>query len=227
MNVSSKRKVLYRKVLQLRRSGRSYNQISKKLKIAKSTLSDWLMDKRWSRRIKLKLTDKTRIRNSDHLIKINKLKHIYALRRHEEYRLKARLAYSKLKQNKLFLAGLAIYWGEGDKTDIGRVSLVNSDSRMLQVIISFYRKVLKVREEKLRAALFIYDDIKEKKAINYWSKTLRISKKNFIKTQVLPSRSKLTKNKVPNGMCCIYFSNKELSVKIREWISMLYDDMRW
>lgn len=227
MAISPQRKTLYKKALQLRRGGKSYNQISKKLNIAKSTLSDWLFDKKWSRTIKLHLADKTRIKNSIHLIKINALRHTDALKRHEGYRVKARLEYKKLKQNKLFLAGLSIYWGEGDKTDIGRVSLVNSDVRMLKVAINFYRKVLKVPEEKLRAALFIYDDIKEKTAINYWSRELEINKKNFIKTQVLPSRSKLTKSKVPNGMCCIYFSNKEISIKIREWIDMLASDMRW
>jgi transposase len=180
MSANPRRLTLYKKVLQLRKAGKSYNQISKKFNIAKSTLSDWLSDKKWSETIKLQLANKTRIKNSNYLIKINALRHFNALRRHEEYRKKARLEYVKLKQNKLFLTGLSIYWGEGEKTDSGRVSLVNSDERMLKVIINFYRKALKIPEEKLRAALFIYNDIDEKKALKYWSKSLKISKNNFV-----------------------------------------------
>lgn len=226
MDVTPRQETLYKQVLKLRRAGRSYNQINKGLNIAKSTISNWLTNKKWSETIKIQLANKSKIKNSNYLIKINSLKHVDALKRHDKFRAEARLEYSKLKKNKLFLTGLAIYWGEGEKTDNGRVSLVNSDANMLKVIINFYRKTLKIPEEKLRAALFIYKDINEKNALKFWSKILKINKKNFIKTQILPSRSKLTRNKVTNGMCNIYFSNTEINVKIREWINMLAYDMR-
>ena len=226
MFVTPRRRTTYKKVIKLRKSGKSFNQISEILKIPKSTISNWLSDKKWSETIKIQLTDKSRIKNSNYLIKINALKHIEALKRHNDYRKAARVEYFRLKQNKLFLTGISIYWGEGEKTNSGRVSLVNSDERMLKVMINFYRKILKVPEEKLRGALFIYDDIKEKTALDYWSRALRINKKNFVKTQILPSRSKLTHNKVVNGMCNIYFSNTETNVKIREGISMIASDMR-
>lgn len=226
MAVIPRNDILYKKALKLRKSGKSYNQISKKLRIPKSTISNWLSDKKWSETIKIQLADKNKLKNSNFLVKLNALKHLSTLKRHDEYKKKARLEYDKLKHNKLFLAGLSIYWGEGEKTNSGRVSLVNSDDRMLKVVINFYRKTLKIPEDKLRAALFIYKDIDENKAIKYWSKILNVNKKNFVKTQILPSRSKLTQNKVSNGMCNIYFSNTETNVKIREWISLLANDMR-
>ncbi len=226
MSVNPKRLSLYQKVLRLRKKGMSYNRIGKKCNRSKSTLCDWLSNKKWSEIIKLQLIDQSRIKNSNYLRKINALKHANALRRYEKYRKEARLEYDILKKDKLFLTGLSIYWGEGEKTDSGRVSLVNSDERMLKVIIKFYRKTLKIPEVKLRAALFIYGDINEKNALRFWSKNLKISENNFIKTQILPSRSKLTQHKVTNGMCNIYFSNTELSVKIRTWIDMLAKEMR-
>lgn len=226
MFVTPRQEDVYKKVLKLRKSGKSYSQISKNLNIPKSTISNWLFGKKWSETIKMQLVEKSRLKNSNYLIKFNALKHISTLKRHNKYKNQARKEYSKLKQNKLFLIGLSVYWGEGEKTDSGRVSLVNSDERMLKVIINFYRKILKVPEEKLRAALFIYKDINEYKAKKYWSKILNLSKENFVKTQILPSRSRLTHNKVTHGMCNIYFSNTETNVKIREWISLLANDMR-
>lgn len=226
MVINTRNKSIYEKTLKLRRIGHSYNEISNKLNIAKSTVSNWLSDKNWSNLIKSKLIKNNRQKNINNLIIINKLKHFKTIKRHEEYRNKARFEYDKLKYNRLFLTGLAIYWGEGEKADSGRVSLVNSDARMLKVVINFYRKILKIPEEKLRAALFIYNDINENKAMDYWSKTLNIGKNNFIKTQILPSRSRLTRNKVVYGMCNIYFSDTEINIKIKEWINMMGDDMR-
>ncbi|MFZ6035189.1 MAG: hypothetical protein ACOYUB_03525 [Patescibacteria group bacterium] len=216
----------YNKVLKLRKFGDSFNLISKKLRIPKSTISYWLSGNKLSESIKLQLIQKNKIRSSNYLTKVNAFKHSIALKRHESYRKEAQLEFIKLRKNKLFLTGLAIYWGEGEKTESGRVSVVNSDTEMLKVMINFYRKILKIQEEKLRAALFIYKDIKEKDAIAFWAKALKISTNSFIKTQILPSRSKLTKSRVAYGMCNIYFSNTKINVKIREWVSLLAKEMR-
>lgn len=227
MSINTKNKSLYKKVIKLRKLGKSYKEISLELKVAKSTISDWLSKKNWSITLKNKLALRASIKNRKNLLKMNEINHLNALKRYDQYKSEARLEFNKLKNNKLFLTGLAIYWGEGEKTNNGRVSVVNSDNKMLEVIISFYRNVLKIPEEKLRAAMFIYKDINEERALNYWSKVLQINKKSFIKTQILPSKSKLTKTRVINGMCCVYFSNKEKSIKIREWIKLLAEEMRW
>lgn len=90
----------------------------------------------------------------------------------------------------------------------------------------FYRKILRVPESKLRCELFIYDDINEEAAIDYWSKKVKIPKERFIKTQVLKSRSRHTKSKLKWGSCNIYFSSTEMRIKIDEWLSLLKEDLR-
>ncbi|MBI5358579.1 hypothetical protein HZB69_03070 [Candidatus Amesbacteria bacterium] len=81
-----------------------------------------------------------------------------------------------------------------------------------------------IPEEKLRAAIFIYSDIDANKALEYWSDQIKLSKKQFIKTQILPSHSKLTQRRTLYGMCNVYFSSTEFNVKMRGWIDLLAND---
>ena len=222
-----KRKInLYTQAVLLRKKGNSYKEICSLLGLSKSTLSDWLSHKKWSSSIKEQLTFLNRERSSNFLKAINRVKHHETIQKYEEYKRQAREEYEAFIKDRLFVTGISLYWGEGNKTNSGRVSVVNSDIDVLRTTINFYRKCLKVPEEKLRGEIFIYQDIDQEVALKYWSKNLRLNESNFIKTQVLPSRSKLTQRKVRYGMCCVYFSSVEKSVKIGEWIRILAKDTR-
>jgi len=224
--VGDRNKTLYYKVLKLRKSGKSYNKISKTVGVSKSTLSNWLSGKKWSDSITIHLAKENRKSSYDALIKYIKLRHKETLKRHEIYRIEAVKDFNELKSKNLFLIGLALYWGEGDKTNQSKVAVINSDVNLLKIIVSFYRRILKIPETKLRAGLFIHEDIDEEEAIKYWSSNLGLNNDQFIKTQVLPSRSHRTKSKVKYGMCNIYFSSVEINIKMKEWIKILARYMR-
>jgi hypothetical protein len=94
-----------------------------------------------------------------------------------------------------------------------------------------YTGKFRANEANLRVGLFIYDDLNEAILKHYWAELLEIPEKQFIKTQVLKSKSTLTNRKSKHGICSLYFSSTELSVKIREWIilfqeSILHKDKR-
>ena len=134
--------------------------------------------------------------------------------------------YKKFKNDPLFIFGLGLYWGEGDKKSGNMVAVTNSDPNILSVIAKFYRKYLSLDESKLGIKLFIYKDINIDFAIDFWSKLLKIPRNQFIKVQILESRAKLTKTKLKYGICTLYCSNTEFHIKIREWIRLLSLDMR-
>ena len=205
----------------LRQSGKSYSEIHKEIGVPKSTLSNWFVNKKWSQQVKRKLQIKWSEIDTNRLIKINKNRRFITLIKYARYRKEATESFQKLVGLPLFLIGLSLYWGEGQKIENGVVGLINSDVNLLKTIVSFYRKILKVPEEKLRVALFVYKDNNLDKALNFWSKNLMIPRSQFIKTQVLPSRAKLTKRKVKHGICNIYFSNTEFNIKIQQWIKLL------
>lgn len=216
----------YRQAVKLRKDGNSYGDIQQKTSLSKGTLSNWFSHKQWSQQITEGLKVQNQRRNTERLIELSKRRHREALQRHDEYRKEARKEYGTLKTNPLFITGIALYWGEGDKVPNGRVSLINTDITMLQTIVNFYRNILHVSNSSIRAGLFIYRDIEKSDLLEYWSSGLQIPKTQFIKIQLLPSRSILTKRKSQYGICSLYLSNTKIQIKMHEWIRLLAEDTR-
>ncbi len=212
---------LYQQAVDFRRQGSSYRTISTKLGIPKSTLFGWFSHLEWSQVIKDQLILERKSTAALQVEYMNRARLRLLQQKENEYRSEARRSYEELAKNPLFLIGLALYWGEGSKCTRGKVSIINSDPNVLKITTRFFREVLQVDETKLRVELFIYQDQSEVKIIDFWSKYLHIDTRLFIKTQLLPSRAKLTKRKVPYGMCSVYFSSTEFSIKIHEWLDML------
>ncbi len=217
---------LYKSAQVLRYKGMSFNQIQKELGVSKSTLSYWFAGDSISNDLKLKLSQSSNKINYKHIIHVAHTNREVSKKRHLIYIKEARKEYDILKRHPLFFIGLALYWGEGRKSGKGTVQLVNSDPGLLELTSLFYKNVLKISSNKIRCALFIYPDISEEVALDYWSKKVKIPKEQFIKTQVLKSRTYTAKTKVRYGMCNIYFSSTEMNVKIKEWIRLMYEEMR-
>lgn len=212
--------------LELRLKNKSYSQIRSELNVSKSTLSGWLSSLNWSNNITEKLTNDSKEKSRKNILLMNKRRLELMTVRHKLYIKEANDQFKGLKCNPLFIAGLCLYWGEGRKTGYGLVSVINTDVEIMRIVVKFYIKILKVQPSRLRGALFIYDDINEAAALSYWSKKLDLPVNQFIKTQILPSRSKLAKNKLQNGICNVYFSNTEIKIKIIQWVKLLALDMR-
>lgn len=217
---------LYKKAIRLRKDGNSYMEINRSLGIAKSTLSLWFAEKSWSIKLRSKLLKSYKENSRIGLVFANLERIKRKEERHKTFISDAKSEFMKLMKDPLFLVGLSIYWGEGDKSNQGRVSVVNTDPELILTIKMFYERCLNISIEKLRVGLFVYRDLDVIFVKNYWSDKLNIPTKQFIKTQILESRSKLTKNKSKYGVCSLYFSSTEFSIKIREWIKLLWNCMR-
>jgi hypothetical protein len=214
----------YQIALALRTAGKSYSEISVQTAISKSTLSSWFSKEKFSQKLTKELNEKWKASARSRILKMNVERKKQRELHYEQLRKEAREEYQKLKSNPLFLIGLSLYWGEGTKTHNGRVSLINSDPELLKIVVAFYRKVLLIPEEKIRAEMFIYQDHDEKSTKLYWSRKLRIEPTRFIKTQVLPSKATRTKRRMKNGLCTVYFSNTQVGIKILEWIKELAEE---
>ena len=214
------------KVYLLRQKSKSYSQIHKATKISKSTLSDWLSDEDWSIKIKDNLTKKYSFKHKPNIEKALRVMAQKMKVRHDNFRKEALRDYFRFKDEPLFLFGLGLYWGEGDKKSGNMVAVTNSDPNILRVVANFYRKYLNLDESKLGIKLFTYKDINMDSAIKFWSELLGVPRKQFIKVQTLESRARLTKTKLKYGICTLYCSNTEFHIKIMEWIRLLSLDTR-
>jgi len=166
----------------MRRQKKSYSEISKKLDIPKSTLVYWFKNKRWSIRIKKCLAKKNRVFIAKQIRVMNEARKIKRLKYYAEVRKKAKLEFASLKNKQLFLAGLMLYWGEGDnKLENSIVRLSNTNPKMIKIFSLFLRSICRVDKEKLRIALILYHDLGANECKEFWSKISGVPKDKFHK----------------------------------------------
>ena len=203
----------------MRRRGKSYRYISAKLSISKSTLSEWFKKFKWSEDIKNKLSEeakKNTIKRTARWV-ANNQKRWHAWR--ESHRLEAIETFPKIKNNPLFIAGVMLYWAEGDngeKTSL--VRLANTDSRMIKTFIDFAIKFCKVKQESIRIGLILYPDLNETICKNFWKEQTGVPLEQFYKVQFIkgyhPTR------RLENGICSVIVGGRGIKEKIRTWIDL-------
>lgn len=135
---------------------------------------------------------------------------------------------TNLNDKEQFLLGLAlgIYWGEGTKLNKTAVRIGNTDPDLINVFISFLDKICRLKKEKIKFGLQIFDDINKEEALNYWEKSLGFSRKHFFpKVIVSPSQGKGTyRNKSRFGVITLCVCNKKLRDWLVEQLNLLSQD---
>lgn len=208
----------------LRRKNKSYNQISQELDISKSTLAYWFKDKGWSKKIKKELSQKALRIASKQLRLMNKAKAEKWEKWREEHRQEAHKKFPSLKNNSLFLAGLMLYWGEGDsKIENCQVRLSNTDPEMIRMFSNFLQQTCLVPLEKIRCSLILYPDLKDQKCKTFWSQVSGIPETQFTKTQFIQGRHPT--KRLTRGICMINTCSRALKEKIFVWIKLYQKEL--
>jgi len=92
----------------------------------------------------------------------------------------ARSWLGELSDRDLFVAGIALYAGEGSKTR-GSVTLPNSDPRMVVVFLAFLRRFFTIDESRLRVRLYLHEGLDLDAAVEYWATLTGIPPAQFNK----------------------------------------------
>jgi hypothetical protein len=203
----------------LRKEGESYRGISRKLKIPMGTLSGWFANEEWSKGVKEKLTKSAATESRARMKELGKVRGQNLKRIYEEARTEAIAELETLKYNPLFIAGLMLYWGEGDKLSKGNVSLTNTDPKMLKLYVAFLTRVCGVPVERIRGHILLYPDLDDWLCRVYWAQETGLSKGNFGKSTVIQGKHKT--RKLSFGICVLNVASSYLKVKILEWMKTL------
>src|SRR3989344_175092 len=204
--------LLKSKVIELRKSGKTYGEIVKVINknIPKSTLSDWCHNIYLTGRQKEKI-DKAVKENSRKGIKIALIVNKERRRKYlESIIIRNQHLSSILKDVNVAKVVLAtLYLGEGAKS-INRGSLYfgNSDPFIIEMFLSLMRRCYKVDESKFRCPILCRADQDIKLLENFWRKITKIPKAQFYKTRIDPRTiGKSSRNLNYRGVCKIdYFS---------------------
>lgn len=210
---------------ELRHKNMSYKLISRELNIPLGTLAGWFRNEPWSQEIRDRLGKEASLAFPD------KLKRIVAANKkrwadmYEVYRQEATKEFLKLKDDPLFLAGIMLYWGEGEKVPkYGRVRLTNSEPEMIRIFYLFLIKALKISPEKIKAWLLLYPDLIDPVQKNFWSKTTGIPISQFSKSTYIMGRHPI--KRLSYGVCTVYINSRALKERMLRWLELYQDYLR-
>jgi len=177
--------VVKNKVRTLRVKGLSLGQIYKETSVPKTTIRSWIKDIKLSEEQLSKLKSKTQKALQAGRIKKQKQDKILRFNNEKELLRKAFSEVGNLSSRDLFIAGIALYWGEGFKNKHEhRLGFCNSDPGMIKFYMKWLEKCFGVEKDSVIARLTLNESYKDKteEIEDYWLKVTRIPKSQFTKT---------------------------------------------
>lgn len=117
--------------------------------------------------------------------------------------------------------GLMLYWAEGDKAQVYNsfVALTNTDPKVLIYFITWLRKYFDIDEKRLRGRLYIWEDLDEEKAKEFWFHTLGIPVSQFTKSYISKSKPKVRKRRHEYGVCRVSYGSVKIFKEIMDGIA--------
>jgi len=207
------------KAKELRKKGLSIKEIQKKLKVSRSSVSLWVRDVELSKKQieKLYLNKKTGALKGSIIAARNKIQKREKLT--ERLTQKGIKDIGKLSKRDRFITGVALYFAEGNKND-SNVVFSNTDPLAIVFMVNWLREICRVPEEKFRGALYIHDNLNEKKAKRFWSNLTEIPLHQFTKTYIVKNNpNRLRKTRHIYGVFRVTVSDVNLHRKIMGWIA--------
>lgn len=205
--------------IKLRKAGQSYNEISKALKISKSTLNYWFKGRKWSDKVKVVLQksarEGARLRMKEISLKSKRERQCL----YNQMRKQASRLYKAFHKQQLFLEGLMIYWGEGDnKLENGKIRVANSNPLLIKNFYLFLKCYLPELEQKIKMYLVLYPDLNDQKCKKHWSKIVGVSLDRFFKSQYIKGRS--SKRTLPFGIGTIIITSRRYKEIVIRWLEL-------
>lgn len=207
------------KAFELRRQSLSYKKISRELDIPISTLAGWFKHEPWSIEIRDRLASTESLAYPEKLKRLVVIvKQKYAIL-HESYRKEAREEFHKLKNDPLFIAGLMLYWGEGDKKiENSNTRLANSEPGIIRVFYLFLTRAMSIPDEKVKFNLLLYPDLADIPLKRIWSSATGIPLSQFRKSIYIKGRHPT--RRLSYGVGTISVGGRKYKEKLLEWIKI-------
>lgn len=203
----------------MRKRGMSMGEIARGVGVAKSSVSYWVRD------IQLTKKQRQQLNKNGHSIdaiekrRLSRLAN--TLKRRKLIMEEASKEVAGMLQDPLWCIGVALYWGEGGKTQ-QTARLANSDPKVIKVMMKFFRRSCKLAEKKFHGHIHTFSHQNVESAEAYWSQISRIPRTSFYKTYVKKSSaSKHKRDTLPYGTMQIYVHDTDFFFRMMGWIKKL------
>lgn len=179
------------KAQKLRAQGLSIKAIAIQLKVSKSSASIWCRDIILTSEQIQRLHQKMVLGSYAGRLKGARVNKERKEQRKAFYLREAEKKLNNLSQRELLFAGVALYWGEGGKTE-NRLRFYNSDPRAIQFILAWLKKSMGVSVERIYFYVLINQihHYRVDKVVRYWCEVTGFSEKHFRNSILVKSNSK-------------------------------------
>jgi len=128
--------------------------------------------------------------------------------------------------SKVYQIGLTIFWTEGNHSQKGkggkRVEVVNSNSEIIKIFLTFLRRFFKIDESRLRGRVQVHNKNEVEKTELFWSRITHISRKQFQKPIIKTSKvHKTSTNILPYGTFTITYNDTKLFLLLSKEIQKM------
>lgn len=136
---------------------------------------------------------------------------------------RAPLSYSikeklTLSEERLKLAAVMLYWGEGYKAGKNTVDFANSDPSTAFIFTRFLVEICRVNRTRLRCSLYCHEGQQIAHIKEFWSNLLGIPLTQFIKPYVKRSAPGVRGPRMPYGLVHVRYCDTKLLRQILLWI---------
>jgi hypothetical protein len=171
----------------LRARNRTLADIAQTLGVSKSSVSLWVRDVPFTPTLRLRSPH--RRPHPAHEAKVRQI---------EELNRAGRERLGVLTEGALFAAGIALYAGEGSKTD-GEVRFSNSDPKMVRLFCMWFRRFFNVDETRMHGRLYLHQGLDLSAAEAFWSAVANIPTVQFHKPYRAAPDPSIRRNKHQHG----------------------------
>ncbi len=186
----------------LRRFGLTYGEIRDLIPVPKATISSWCRDIRLSPGQIAAIKERSSAGARKGIPVDTQHRRRTQLNR---IRADARTFSKQRLDDSFFVAGVALYWGEGAKTR-NSCSLTNADPAVLRTFVSWVRSYLDA-EAQFVLSLHLHEGNDDDTARAYWREQIGLLEAPFTKTYVKRAGTGHRKNHLPHGICRVRVRN--------------------
>ena len=110
-----------------------------------------------------------------------------------------------MTDQEFLVAGVALYAGEGAKTQ-GAVKLANTDPRMILFFYQWLRRPFEIDEGRLRVQLYLHEGLDLEAARHFWSDVANVPHDQFLQPYRAVPDEGIRNNKHEHGCATVIYS---------------------
>ncbi|MCB9811180.1 MAG: helix-turn-helix domain-containing protein [Candidatus Nomurabacteria bacterium] len=217
------KKEAYEQAIAFRKRGFTYTEIAKICDVSRGTVSNWLKDEGFSKRIAKTNLDRAYKDNVGRIKLVNKARNAERTAQYKEILRLAETEYKHYLNSPLFVSGLMLYRCEGDMKHKNLIRLTTGQTELHSIFIKFATEFLGVEKSSFRFWLLLYPDMDEVKAMKHWSRKIKLSVSQFYKNQFINGGSKKA---LHFGVGNTIIGSTLLKKKLMHWLELASKDLQ-